>query len=446
MRRSRSCLMLVSCLSLPAFAALAADAPPPFEPAQAKAWFDEARKQCEADGGKLWGVSLCGPMMFVEPSTRRVMTNQADAQGLLKAERGVYVGRLPEDVTFANTSVDWAGVRWAQMGWPLPAEAGHRRTLMAHESFHRIQPQIGVPVPPEKPNPQLDTLQGRYLMQLEWRALAKAVGASDDRERRQHAADALLFRAARYRQFPDAAQTERALERNEGLAEYTGIAVGAVSSAERIALTQDDLVSHVSAPSFVRSFVYATGPAYGLLLDRYLPSWRQRIRQPDAGLSELLAGALAVKHIDAGDVAVERRAAAYDGPALLASEQARERRHQEDIARYKALLVDGPRLVLPLTKPQVMFNPSTLVPLGDAGTVYPTIKVLSDWGSIEASAGALLAPDWKHLYVAVPGKDAPRTGTIAGPGWTLTLAAGWRVEPGERPGDMILKPAPSAGH
>lgn len=443
MRRIRSCLMFVLCLS-PMLAA-AADAPP-FEPAQAKAWFDEASRQCGADGGKLWGASLCGPIMLVEPSSRRLIANQADAQGLLKAEQGVFVGHLPDDVSFANSSLDWAGVRWAQMGWPLPADGGQRRVLMAHESFHRIQPKVGLEPPHELSNDHLDTPQGRYLMQLEWRALTKAVTATDDKQRRRHAEDALLFRAARYRQFPAAAQSERSLERNEGLAEYTGIAIGAVSPQERQALTAGDLVSRVSAPSFVRSFAYATGPGYGLLLDRYLPAWRQRIRTPDTGLSDLLAGAIGAKTGTPADAEVERRAAAYDGAALFAAEQAREQRHQQEIARYKALLVDGPRVVLPLSKPQVMFNPSTLVPLGDAGTVYPTIKVLAEFGSIEVSAGALLASDWKHLYVAAPGKDAARTGTIAGPGWTLKLNDGWRLGAGARPGDLLLSPATPDAH
>ena len=42
--------------------------------------------------------------------------------------------------------------------------------------FHRIQPGLGL-TRPEVANPQLDTLQGRYLLQLEWRALAKALEA-----------------------------------------------------------------------------------------------------------------------------------------------------------------------------------------------------------------------------------------------------------------------------
>lgn len=445
MRRSRVYLVVALSLCVPV-SLLGTMAAPAFDPVQAKRWFDEAHQRCAADHGELWGKSLCGPMMFVEPSTRRLIANQADAQGLLKAEQGVFTGRLPDNVPFANSSVTWAGVHWVQLNWPAPDDAGQRRAMMAHESFHRVQDELGLAPPPEGSNAHLDTLQGRYWMQLEWRALSAALAATDDKARRQHADDALLFRAVRYQHFAGAAQSERALERNEGLAEYTGIAVGATSPAERLALTQSDLLTHVSLPSFVRSFAYSTGPGYGLLLDRYVPDWRKQIRAREVGLSELLAGALGFKAGDATDAQAEQRAKAYDGATLLATEQVREQHRQQQVAQYKAALIDGALLVLPLRKPQVMFNPSTLVPLGDAGTVYPTMRVLSDWGSIEVREGALLSPDWKQLTVAAPGKSEAKQGTIEGAGWTLHLADGWQLDQGARPGDMTLRNTHEGAH
>lgn len=44
--------------------------------AQAAAAFAQARALCSADGGRLWGHSLCVPMMFVEPATREAVLNQ----------------------------------------------------------------------------------------------------------------------------------------------------------------------------------------------------------------------------------------------------------------------------------------------------------------------------------------------------------------------------------
>lgn len=46
----------------------------------ANIYFQEATEICARDGGKLWGISLCGPMLFVDPATREVVANQPDSQ------------------------------------------------------------------------------------------------------------------------------------------------------------------------------------------------------------------------------------------------------------------------------------------------------------------------------------------------------------------------------
>ena len=58
--------------------------------------------------------------MFVDPQSRNIVASQADAQGRLKAEGGVFVGLLPTDQNIANTAVEWAGVYWTQMLWHSP--------------------------------------------------------------------------------------------------------------------------------------------------------------------------------------------------------------------------------------------------------------------------------------------------------------------------------------
>ena len=404
----------------------------------ARAWFDEATRQCQADHGRLWGKTLCGPMLLVVPATRQVIASQADAQGKLHAEGGVFVGRLPEDQNLANTSLDWAGVHWSEMLWPLPGDALERRTLMAHESFHRIQQSLGLSAK-DGDNAHMDTLDGRYTMQLEWRALDAALAATTDADRRARIADALAFRAARYRRFPAAQQNEAALERNEGLAEYTGMMVGNRAPADRLAVARKDLAIHAGDAGLTRSFAYATGPAYGLLLDRYRPDWRREIVHGGSPAA-LLATAL---HIDmAAGSDVEPRAARYDGAALMASERARAAAHAKRVAAYTTQLVTGPVLQLPLKHMKVQFNPSNLLPLGDAGTVYPTMHVSDDWGTIDVDGGALLTSDWSRLSVAVP-PGGVHGGTLHGRGWTLQLAPNWQPVPGTRAGDWTVRQATS---
>ncbi|HET6807205.1 MAG TPA: hypothetical protein VFH59_17350 [Frateuria sp.] len=409
--------------------------PPPMEPALAHRYFEEAAQRCHADGGRLWGTSLCGPILLVAPASRRVVANQADAQGQLRAEGGVYVGKLPGDQTIANTALDWAGVHWSEMLWPLPEQAPVRRTMMAHEAFHRIQESLGLPAG-GRDAPHLDTLDGRYTVQLEWRALDAALSATTDAARRAHAADALAFRAARYQRFPKAEQAETALERNEGLAEYTGVMVGNRTPAAQLAMAHWDLVWHPkNDATFARSFAYPSGPAYGILLDRYRPGWRKAI-VAGGSPARMLADAL---HVDmAGKPEVAKLAARYDGPALLASERARAEARARQAAAYKAQLVTGPVLKLPLKHMKVQFNPSNLVPLGEVGTVYPTMQVIDDWGSIAVDGGALMAPDWTLLTVAAPAGDAA-SGRLRGKGWTLELAPGWKVVPGGRGGEWTVR-------
>src|SRR5690606_8876164 len=88
---------------------------------------------------------LAGPVLLVEPASRKICANQPDKEGLLRANAAVYTGELPRSINIANTATEWAGVRWTMLLLPLPAQELERSKLMAHELFHRIQPALGFP-------------------------------------------------------------------------------------------------------------------------------------------------------------------------------------------------------------------------------------------------------------------------------------------------------------
>ena len=46
-------------------------------PELAKRYFEEATKLCERDAGRLWGVSLCGPMVIVDQESCGRLRDQA---------------------------------------------------------------------------------------------------------------------------------------------------------------------------------------------------------------------------------------------------------------------------------------------------------------------------------------------------------------------------------
>ena len=425
------CRVLAAAFGLAGLAAAPALGAPDTDGAVAV--FHEAKVICDRDGGALWGRSLCGPMLLVDPNDRAIAANQADGGGVLKASGSIFTGIFPESENVANTPTEWSGVRWTQILWPLPASEVKRHVLIAHELFHRIQPYLNLSRP-EAGNQHLDTLEGRYLLQLEWRALGKALGAPTTAGRRAAIADALLFRRERYRLFPQAATEEGALEINEGIPEYTGVRLGIATALERRGYAVYDLSAFVQAPTFVRSFAYATGPAYGLLLDQADPAWRGKLGSGQR-LDQLLSSALRLPA--PAFVQVKARQAAYDDGRLRTREVKRDQERQSRLAALKARLVDGPVLMLPLHHSNYQFNPQTLQPLGEFGTVYPSLRLTADWGVLEVDyGGALLDKDMATATVSAAGIDPS---SLKGDGWRLILNKGWILAPGSRKGDLVAK-------
>lgn len=214
------CFCSLICFGVAVFANSSAAQTSPIDTALAHHYFQEAENICRADGGKLWGVSLCAPILFVDPKTRLIVANEQDAESSLTKQESVFIGHLPERVNIAYTAVNWSGTSWAMIMWPLPENKYERANLLAHESWHRIQDALNFPASMPA-NAHLDSPQGRLWLQLEWRALAAALRERGG-ARRAAVRNALMFRAYRRTLFPGAITEERALEMNEGLAEYTG--------------------------------------------------------------------------------------------------------------------------------------------------------------------------------------------------------------------------------
>lgn len=403
--------------------------------ATAGRYFAEAKALCARDGGKLWGRSLCGPMMFADPSTRAVVASEPDREGLLKRSVNVYVGLLPPSVNVANTAIEWAGVKWMMvMSTTIPADRYRRGRVLMHELWHRQQAELGFPASGAA-NDHLDTRAGRVWLQLEWRALASALAARGQ-GRRRALEDALLFRAHRRSLFPNAAAEELEMEMHEGLAEYTGVRLSGNPDPARFVIDVN-LLEESRRESFVRSFAYASGPAYGLLLDEAAPGWTRRLKKTDDP-AELLRLRLRMSLPRGDERELSERMRVYGGKELSASERRREEARRQLIDDYRARLVEEPVLSLALRSMRMSFDPGTLVPLEGFGTVYPNLRVVDVWGVLTvARGGALMNQTYSAVNVPAPTDVSARP--VRGEGWTLELNDGWTLAPGAREGDFVLK-------
>lgn len=404
---------------------------------QAKRYFQEAQWISDDDAGALWGTRLYGPMIFVEPRTRAFAANQPAPDGGLREESGIHIGTLPGNVLLANTAFDWGRSRWTMVLWPLPQNRADRATLLMHELFHRIQPEIGLSAGSPQ-NAHLETEGGRIWLQVELRALAEALSAPSVDERRRHGKNALAFREVRYRKFPKAKAEEDQLELNEGLAEFTGFFLRGGSEGESRAALATQVRAFVGEETYARSFAYKTGAAYAFLLNNLEAKDRGSSWRRTAARLKSLADAVASRigyAPGAPNAEIARRALPYGLAQIKRNEAQRERDRQRRIAEITRRFVDGPTLGLPFAKMNISFDPQTVFPLGANGTYYPTATIQDEWGKIEVTGGILIASDWSGARVA-----APTEGPLKGPGWSLQLNPGWSIDPAPRKGSYVLSP------
>lgn len=337
---------------------------------------------------------------------------------------------LPAGAPRANMSYDLDGRRVAMVVLPLGPDLDVSASLLVHEAMHTFQPER-LPHPgatePQEGGDYLDGPVGRTWFFLELRALARALVASGD-ARRDAARDALLFRA---RRDSLAHPTERtrldALDLAEGIPEYTG---WRLTRRDPAALAARLDSSDVRTVSWVRAAGYATGPAYGYLLDAlagdaWRPAWQGGARLPEI-LAAVLGSTPVTDDLDA-------RARLYGGDALRRREVARDTERRRRLDSLRTRFVSRPQLRIVPPSLRVTFDPNGQTPIGDAGTVMLNFRWAADDGAeLVAVQGALVAPTWQWFQVPLgdvtlePGTVAERR-VVEGDGWRLTLPAGWRI-------------------
>ena len=384
------CVFVAVVVSLLVLVASAAAQTSSIDTKLAALYFQQLKQTSDLEGGKMWGVPLYGPLLFVDPRSSNVVANQADRQGKLVPQDGVFVGTLPNEISPANTAVDWAGVHWTMVVWPVSEFRQARERLLLHECFHRLQEKLGLPAR-DAVNAHLDSLNGRIWIQLEWRALERALRATGP-ARKTAIADALLFRYYRRSLFPDSANNENALELNEGLAEYTGVKLSSADVQETAVRANLILRQARNNPTFARSFAYISGPAYGTLLDLSGRPWRAGLKS-SSDLGVLLQQRSAIR-VHVSESAARAAVSRYEGNEIIAIETEQEQKRKQQIADVRKKFWDGPVLILSLS-PDVRYsyNPNNVLGIDESNTVYPTMRLVDAWGVLTVTDGALLERD-----------------------------------------------------
>ena len=396
-------------------------------------FYNEFKTESEKNIG-LWNKDLYGPILLIDPKTREIFANESDATDVLKSDGSVYTGVLPDKINIANTAVDWNGKRWAMIMLPLPKNKYSKIGLLAHESFHRIQPSLGFELNNVENN-HLDQKEGRIYLRLELEALKKAVQSVSKKELQEHLMNAVTFRKYRHSIYDGSKGSENLLELNEGMAEFTGMIVSGRNKTQTAAFLGEGINDFFKNATFVRSFAYHTVPVYGYLLYNKDKSWNKKITEK-TDLTDYFSKAFNIKISSDLKSMVIRLTDHYNGSIIIEEETKREEKNKKLLAEYKSKFIDQPHLEIKFEKMNVSFDPRNIVPIEDKGTVYPNIRVTDQWGILTVENGALMSSNWDKISISNPIKIEERK--ISGDGWILELTERYSIEKNEANANFML--------
>ena len=245
------------------------------------------------------------------------------------------------------------------------------------------------------------------------------------------------MRAYRHEILPSTVAPEHILDVMEGLAESNGIDAG-LPPSRRLVYTLHDTRTVENSPSYARAFFFAIGPAYSELLDAVEPNWRHLVTMKTS-IAALAAQAYGITVTTPSASAAEAILARYGGATIEQEEAARSARQAARYARYRAELVVGRTLRLPLGRFNFTYKPTEVDHFGSYGSVYHHLKVNAAWGTIVASHGnVLINRNFSVLTVAAPARQLGAT--VHGNGWVLTLSPGTKIVPDPRkPGSYTIR-------
>ncbi len=278
---------------------------------------------------------LAIPLAVYDGELTYLFRHSAPPEGFVAvgpANRGVFAWEGRHPAVTANTSADIGEMTTASI---MLDRSGPERSLSGlaavalHEAFHVFQRE-------RHPGWQANeadlfvypTGDARLLAlrRLETEALRRALAATDSAESACWARQALALRAERYAGMDAVfAAYERGTELNEGLAAYVELRA---KGRETVFLPTSGFEA-----TEVRRRAYATGPAFGLLLDMFHPEWPASFEADDRqNLDGALQASLGADRRDSSDRCtfsdaeiVEAGRVARDDVAAVQTEQAERR-------------------------------------------------------------------------------------------------------------------------
>ena len=407
----------------------------------------KAKEILEKDDGELWGHRIWSNDILVLDfdntiySLVRLPESQTD-------ESGLYFKKMGEnELSFTNSAQQYNGKTYAVV---MANYLDDQSSTIIHELFHILQ--LAARKFNGDPVDYLDNQDAREWLRMEYHALRAGLQAAQQRAStklvRDHLEDALRFRKVRQTQYAAYRQGELEIETLEGMANYTGIVLSTYD--DKYAKAIREIKQREAAQTYTRPFPYATGPAYGMLLDYLKIDWKSDLKTIYNFLE--IYESDSNKPISVDDVNLKRAQQRHDYQNIHAQELKRKQEYDDNVAFYTRLLINQPTLRARLTDGDknysMTFNMNGTLVLGEYGTVYSSIKGIdgsgNHFGSFETLAGKDRLGESGILRLAQNGEFVfpyPTQITdrmIRGENYEIQLNEGWETKKSDQTGNLVI--------
>jgi len=397
-----------------------------FTAEKASHYYKSIEEICNNDNGNLWGKNLYGPVLFVERTSRRTISNTPDEEGLMKGKNGIYTGSYPKELIIGNAPVSFGGSQFAMVPLPVEEDEYRIKTRAIHSLFHRFQEINGIQ-PALFNLRNMDDKEARLWIKLEWKALRKAIISSDE-DRQLAIRDALIFRGSNRELYSKYASMENRFEAYEGLATFTYTLLCTSNPQEFKTRLLENLDRLYGMQSYSRSYGFIHGALYAsLLYEKGFDFTTINTDNFDLGnaVKELYNIELpAICRDVAGSLALS-----YDIDIINKEEEIRLADIKESVHKLVSIFTEKPVVFLELESPYFDFEPENVQPLDTLGTLYSSMRVSDNWGKLTVDeGGCLVSNNLKYLRITAKGFKRDKN-HIYGEGWHIILNTDWELVP-----------------
>jgi hypothetical protein len=389
-----------------------------FTPEKALQYFKSIKEICDRDNGALWGKNLYGQIMFVDRTSRRIVANMPDKEGLLKGKDGIFTGVYPKEFLISNTPASYGGTLYALTPLPVEEDDFRIKTQAIHSLFHRFQKTSGISSFGYNTN-NMDEKEARLWIKLEWKALRKAL-TTEGEERQLAVRDALIFRGANREMYQKYSKDENLFENYEGLATFTYTMLCTQSPDEYKARIFENLDRVYNMQSYSRSYGFIHGALYAsLLYDKGFDFSKIKTNDIDLGQSVKQLYNIELPSVCrdvAGSLAVN-----YNIDEVNKEEDQRLADLKESLHKQISIFTEKPVVFVELESPYFDFEPEDIHSLDTLGILYSSIRVSDNWGKLTVNkGGCLLSNNFKVLRITAKDFKANQK-HISGEDWVMIL-------------------------